>query len=70
MDFEDDARENLLGYIRVKGIPRLVVLDGKTGRILVDNCVGQPLDVNTWRRIAKGEKVHSGGGCGGTEGCC
>jgi len=66
--FEDDSRENLLSYIRVQGIPRLVVLDGKTGRILVDNAVGQPLDVNQWRRIAKGEKAK--GGCSTAGGCC
>lgn len=50
--FDDDARENLLGHIRVQGIPRLVVLDGKTGRVLVDNAVGQQLDVSHWRRFA------------------
>ena len=54
--FDDDAREQLLGHIRVQGIPRLVVLDGKTGRILVDNAVGQQLDVNHWRRLAAGNK--------------
>eukprot|EP00540_Astrosyne_radiata_P021032 CAMPEP_0116828924 /NCGR_PEP_ID=MMETSP0418-20121206/3913_1 /TAXON_ID=1158023 /ORGANISM="Astrosyne radiata, Strain 13vi08-1A" /LENGTH=321 /DNA_ID=CAMNT_0004457841 /DNA_START=152 /DNA_END=1114 /DNA_ORIENTATION=+ len=41
--FDDETRENLMGYIRVTGIPRLVVLDGRTGRILVDNAVGQSL---------------------------
>ena len=50
--YDDDARESLLGYIRVTGIPRLVVLDGKTGKTLVDNAVGQPLDINQWRRLA------------------
>jgi nucleoredoxin len=54
--FDDDAREQLLGHIRVQGIPRLVVLDGKTGRILVDNAVGQQMDVNHWRRLAGGKK--------------
>jgi len=53
VDFDDDARENLLAAIRVQGIPRLVVLSGKTGRILVDNAVGQPLDVNQWRALDK-----------------
>lgn len=54
--FDDDAREQLLAHIRVQGIPRLVVLDGKTGRIIVDNAVGRPLDVNNWRRLAAGNK--------------
>jgi thiol-disulfide isomerase/thioredoxin len=56
VDFDDDARENLMGYIRVSGIPHLVVLDGKTGRILVENAVGQQLDINHWRRLASGNK--------------
>lgn len=50
--FDDDGREQLMGYIKVKGIPRLVVLDGKTGRTIVDNAVGQPLDINKWRQLA------------------
>jgi len=54
--FDDDAREQLLAHIRVQGIPRLVVLDGKTGQILVDNAVGQQLDINNWRRLAAGNK--------------
>lgn len=56
VDFDDDAREQLLAHIRVQGIPRLVVLDGKTGRIIVDNAVGQQLDVNNWRRLAAAGK--------------
>lgn len=53
VDYDDDARENLMGAIRVKGIPRLVVLSGKTGKIIVDNAVGSPLDLNTWRSLDK-----------------
>ena len=56
VSFDDDAREKLLAHIRVQGIPRLVVLDGKTGLILVDNAVGQKLDINQWRRLAAGKK--------------
>ncbi|KAL3934240.1 MAG: hypothetical protein SGBAC_009998 [Bacillariaceae sp.] len=51
VDYEDDARDQLMAAIRVQGIPRLVVMSGKTGRILVDNAVGQPLDVNRWRAL-------------------
>jgi nucleoredoxin len=54
--YDDDARESLMAHIRVSGIPRLVVLDGKTGRIIVDNAVGQQLDVNNWRRLAASKK--------------
>mmetsp|Transcript_21948 Transcript_21948/g.36303 ORF Transcript_21948/g.36303 Transcript_21948/m.36303 type:complete len:336 (+) Transcript_21948:170-1177(+) len=50
--FDDDGREKLMSYIKVTGIPRLVVLDGKTGRTIVDNAVGQPLDINKWRQLA------------------
>jgi thiol-disulfide isomerase/thioredoxin len=52
VNFDDDVRENLLAHIRVSGIPRLVVLDGKTGRILEDNAVGKQLDLHRWRQLA------------------
>lgn len=52
VDFEDPTRERLLSYIRVTGIPRLVVVDGRTGRTVVDNAVGQALDLNNWRKLA------------------
>ena len=51
VDFDDDTREQLMAHIRVTGIPRLVVLDGKTGRIVEDNAVGKPLDINRWRSV-------------------
>lgn len=51
----DGPREELMAQIKVSGIPRLVVLDGKSGRILVDNAVGQPLDTNAWRKLAAGK---------------
>lgn len=51
VDYEDNAREQLMAKIRVQGIPRLVVMSAKTGSILVDNAVGQTLDVNHWRRL-------------------
>lgn len=48
----DGPREELMAQIKVSGIPRLVVLDGRSGRILVDNAVGQTLDVNAWRKLS------------------
>ena len=51
VDFDDDARDQLLAKIRVQGIPRLVVLSAKTGKILVDNAVGQQLDIGQWRTL-------------------
>jgi nucleoredoxin len=53
VDYDDDARENLLGAIRVSGIPRLVVLSGDTGKIIEDNAVGKPFDLNRWRSLNK-----------------
>lgn len=53
VDFDDDTRERIMSQIKVTGIPRLVVLSAKTGKIVVDNAVGQPLDVNRWRALDK-----------------
>ena len=50
--YDDDGREGLMAHIRVQGIPRLAVLDGRTGRIIEDNAVGKPLDINRWRKLA------------------
>lgn len=54
IDYENDAdaRESLQASLRVSGIPRLVVLNAKTGKIVEDNAVGKPLDLNSWRRVA------------------
>jgi thiol-disulfide isomerase/thioredoxin len=49
--FDDDGREQLMGQLRVSGIPRLVVVDGRSGRILEENAVGQNLDLNRWRGL-------------------
>ena len=50
--FDADAREGLMAHIRVSGIPRLCVLDGRTGRILEDNAVGKPMDIKRWKSLA------------------
>ena len=42
-----------MAHIRVTGIPRLCVIDGRTGRILEDNAVGTQMDVNRWRAMAR-----------------
>lgn len=49
--YDDAGREKFMGHIKVTGIPRLVILDGKTGRTLVDNAVSQ-LDIEKWRQLA------------------
>lgn len=51
--YDAEAREGLMAHIRVSGIPRLCVLDGRTGRILENNAVGKPMDVNRWKTMAK-----------------
>jgi len=56
VDYDDDAREKLLAAIQVKGIPRLVVMSGISGKIIEQNAVGQPLDVNRWRALAASAK--------------
>ena len=56
VDHDEDTREELMGYIGTQGIPQLCVLDGRTGRILEKNAVGQTLDVNRWRQLAKSAK--------------
>jgi thiol-disulfide isomerase/thioredoxin len=53
VDYEDDARESLLSFMRVTGIPRLTVLDGKSGAIIEDNAVGKTLDVSRWRSLVR-----------------
>jgi len=52
-DTDSDGLQALLAQIRVQGIPRLVVLSARTGRIVVDNAVGQTLDVSHWRNLDK-----------------
>jgi thiol-disulfide isomerase/thioredoxin len=51
VDYEDDAREQLMAAIKVSGIPRLVVINAETGKIVDDNAVGKPLDLNRWRTV-------------------
>jgi thiol-disulfide isomerase/thioredoxin len=56
VDYDDDARQQLQNSLNVSGVPRLVVLDGRTGRIIEDNAVGKKLDVTRWRNLASGGK--------------
>eukprot|EP00977_Amphora_coffeiformis_P019463 scaffold7279_cov175-Amphora_coffeaeformis.AAC.2 len=51
VDFDEDTREELMAWIKVTGIPRLCVLDARTGRIIEDNAVGKPLDIQRWRSL-------------------
>ena len=49
-----DTRERLLSWMKVKGIPQLMCLDGKTGRILESNSVGRALDLSRFSRLLPG----------------
>jgi len=49
IEYDDDARDNLMAAIKVSGIPRLVVINALTGNIVEDNAVGKPLYLNQWR---------------------
>jgi thiol-disulfide isomerase/thioredoxin len=60
VDFDDVAREQLLAAISVTGIPRLVVIHGETGRILVENAIGQSLDILKWRQLAAAATAAEG----------
>jgi thiol-disulfide isomerase/thioredoxin len=53
VSYDDGTRESLMATIKVSGIPRLVVIDAKTGKIVEDNAVGQSLDLNRWRSMSK-----------------
>jgi thiol-disulfide isomerase/thioredoxin len=54
VDYDDDARQQLMSSLNVSSLPRLVVLDGRTGRILEENAVGKKLDLARWRKKASG----------------
>jgi thiol-disulfide isomerase/thioredoxin len=52
IDYNDEtARETLMAQLRVQGIPRLAVVDGRTGRVIEDNAVGKTLDPGRWRKL-------------------
>jgi nucleoredoxin len=56
VDYDDDTREKIMAWIRVTGIPRLAVMNARTGTIIEDNAVGKSLDVNRWRQLAAANK--------------
>ena len=60
IDYEDPSRELLMEKFNIEGVPRLIVLDGQTGRILEGSVVGKPLDIHQWRsKAANGAIVAS-----------
>ncbi|KAL9190793.1 hypothetical protein ACHAXT_000499 [Thalassiosira profunda] len=51
--FDADTRERLLSWMKVTGVPRLMCLDGRTGKILESNSVGRALDLARYSRMIK-----------------
>lgn len=51
VDYMDPGREEILTWLKVEGIPRVAVIDGRTGRIVERNSVGRTLDVARWRKL-------------------
>ena len=50
--YDDDAQEELMGMMWVRGIPQLTVVDARRGRILEENAVGEePSDIMRWRKL-------------------
>jgi Thioredoxin-like len=48
--YDDVFREQLMAAWKVRGIPRLVVYDCRSGTIVEENAVGKPLDLSRWRK--------------------
>lgn len=51
--FDADTRERLLSWMKVTGVPRLMCLDGRTGKILESNSVGRSLDLSRFSKYVK-----------------
>ena len=48
--YDHDAREQVMSLLKVRGIPRLVVYDCRSGKVVEENAVGKPLDLSRWRK--------------------
>ena len=56
--YDAETRERLLAWMKVSGVPRLMVLDGKTGKILENNSVGRTLDLARFSKMVGGMKMN------------
>uniref|UniRef100_A0A7S2M0V1 protein-disulfide reductase n=1 Tax=Skeletonema marinoi TaxID=267567 RepID=A0A7S2M0V1_9STRA len=54
--FDADTREILLSWMKVKGIPQLMCLDGRTGKVYETNGVGRALDLARFSRYIGRDK--------------
>lgn len=51
--FDADTRKILLSWMKVTSVPRLMVLDGRSGKILESNSVGRSLDLARFSKMVK-----------------
>lgn len=61
--YDAETRERMLSWMKVTGVPRLMCLDGRTGKILESNAVGRALDLSRFskyltERASKGTPLH------------
>lgn len=54
--FDAETRERLLSWMKVKGVPQLMCLDGRTGKIYETNGVGRALDLARFSRYIGRDK--------------
>ena len=55
VDYLDGGRKQILQFLQLDqegDIPKLIVLDNRTGRILDENAIGKPLSIDLWRKLA------------------
>lgn len=53
VQFDSDTRERLLSWMNVSSIPRLMCLDGRSGKVLETNSVGRALDLARFSKFVK-----------------
>ena len=56
--YDAETRERVLSWMKVTGVPKLMVLDGKTGKILESNSVGRTLDLARFSKMVGGMKMN------------
>lgn len=51
--YDADTRERLMSWMKVTGVPKLMCLDGRNGKILESNSVGRALDYTRFAKMAE-----------------
>jgi nucleoredoxin len=51
--FEAEARERIMAWMKVSGVPQLMCLDGRSGKVLEKNSVGRALDLERFSKYVK-----------------